>query len=39
MKVDSSTEPAIEGWFTTDESGATRLIGGKCPTCATYVFP
>ncbi len=41
-------QPAIEGWFSTDggavnptsdESGQTHLIGGKCPQCATYVFP
>lgn len=35
----ASTQPAIEGWFATDDSGATHLIGGKCAQCATYVFP
>ncbi len=35
----ASTAPAVEGWFATDESGATHLIGGKCTACATYVFP
>jgi uncharacterized OB-fold protein len=30
--------PAIEGWFTTDD-GAPHLIGGKCSTCGTIVFP
>ena len=39
MKVDSSTEPAFEGWFATDDAGDTHLIGGKCTACATYVFP
>ena len=29
--------PAVEGWFTTYEPYT--LIGGKCPTCGTYVFP
>lgn len=32
-------QPAIDGWFATDESGQTHLIGGKCPQCGTYVFP
>jgi uncharacterized OB-fold protein len=31
--------PAIDGWFDTDESGAPHLIGSRCPTCGTYVFP
>lgn len=36
----ASSEPAVEGWFATDDSGATHLIGGAtCPQCATYVFP
>lgn len=39
MIVDSPPIPAVEGWFATDESGATHLIGGKCTRCATYVFP
>jgi uncharacterized protein len=29
--------PAVEGWFTVEESP--QLIGGRCPSCATYVFP
>ncbi|OBI50970.1 benzoylsuccinyl-CoA thiolase [Mycobacterium kyorinense] len=32
-------EPAIDGWFATDASGAPHLIGAKCPQCGTYVFP
>jgi uncharacterized protein len=32
-------EPAIDGWFATDESGLPHLIGSKCPRCGTYVFP
>ena len=35
----AATQPAIDGWFSTDDTGATHLIGGKCPQCATYVFP
>jgi uncharacterized OB-fold protein len=35
----AATQPAIDGWFATDESGLPHLIGGKCPQCATYVFP
>lgn len=35
----ASSEPAVEGWFATDDSGATHLIGATCPQCATYVFP
>ena len=31
--------PAIDGWWTVDETGAAHLIGAKCPQCATYVFP
>jgi uncharacterized protein len=31
--------PAVDGWFSTDESGHAHLIGGKCPICGTYVFP
>ncbi len=37
--MSASTQPAIDGWFATDESGSTHLIGAKCPRCATYVFP
>ncbi len=34
--------PAVEGWFTVPEPGSAEhphLIGGRCPTCGTYVFP
>lgn len=37
--MSASTEPAVDGWFATDASGSTHLIGGKCPECGTYVFP
>ena len=30
--------PAIEGWFTLDES-APALLGDKCTECGTYTFP
>src|SRR3954452_11997625 len=30
--------PAVDGWFTLDES-APALLGGRCTTCGTYVFP
>jgi uncharacterized OB-fold protein len=30
--------PVIDGWFTADEDHPT-LIGAKCPSCGTYVFP
>jgi uncharacterized OB-fold protein len=29
--------PAVEGWFTLDDPP--HLIGGRCPSCGTYVFP
>jgi uncharacterized protein len=35
----TSPQPAIDGWFSTDEAGVAHLIGGKCPECGTYVFP
>ena len=35
----ASTQPAIDGWFATDGSGAPYLVGGKCHQCGTYVFP
>lgn len=35
----TSQEPAIDGWFATDEAGSPHLIGSKCPECGTYVFP
>jgi len=30
--------PAVDGWFTLDES-APALLGGRCTNCGTYVFP
>ncbi len=30
--------PAVEGWYTTDVE-APHLIGARCTTCATYIFP
>lgn len=35
----TSQEPAVDGWFATDDGGNPHLIGSKCPQCATYVFP
>jgi uncharacterized protein len=32
-------KPAIDGWFATDDAGSPHLIGSRCPTCGTYVFP
>lgn len=37
--TDTTSAPAIEGWWDHDESGSPHLIGAKCPQCATYVFP
>jgi len=31
-------EPAVEGWFTIDET-APALLGSRCTVCGTYVFP
>lgn len=31
--------PAIDGWWDFDVSGASHLIGARCPQCGTYVFP
>jgi uncharacterized OB-fold protein len=37
--------PAVEGWFTTGEAGATgeagdpALTGSRCTSCGTYFFP
>lgn len=39
MSATTETQPAVDGWWDTDESGATHLIGAKCPECGTYVFP
>jgi uncharacterized OB-fold protein len=30
--------PAVEGWFTLDET-APRLLGARCPSCRTVFFP
>jgi uncharacterized OB-fold protein len=30
--------PAVDGWFTTD-GGEPTLIGARCDTCGTYLFP
>ncbi len=30
--------PAVEGWFTLDET-APALLGGRCTSCGTYIFP
>jgi uncharacterized OB-fold protein len=30
--------PAIDGWFTTD-TDQPALIGARCETCGTYLFP
>jgi uncharacterized OB-fold protein len=35
----ASTQPAIDGWFATGESGQPHLIGARCRQCGTYVFP
>jgi uncharacterized protein len=33
-----TTVPAVEGWFTTDGERP-ALIGARCDTCGTYLFP
>ena len=33
-----SRVPIVEGWFT-DDPMSPQLIGSKCATCGTYVFP
>ncbi|OBY28969.1 zinc ribbon domain-containing protein, partial [Mycolicibacter kumamotonensis] len=35
----ASSQPAIDGWYATDDAGLPHLIGAKCPQCGTYVFP
>ncbi|WP_313674420.1 Zn-ribbon domain-containing OB-fold protein [Mycolicibacterium sp.] len=35
----SQDAPAVEGWWSVDDSGAPHLVGAKCPQCGTYVFP
>lgn len=39
MPATTRQQPAIAGWFATDESGQPHLIGSACPQCGTYVFP
>lgn len=34
-----SDAPAIDGWWSFDDSGAPHLVGATCPDCHTYVFP
>lgn len=34
-----AAQPAIDGWWSVDESGAAHLVGAKCPSCGTVVFP
>ena len=38
MTAQREQVPAIEGWFTLD-ADAPALLGGRCTTCATIVFP
>ena len=38
MPPERTRKPAIEGWFTMDESDP-RLVGTRCRTCGTYHFP
>ena len=38
MTAAKTRMPAVEGWFTMDE-GAPALLGSRCTTCGTYVFP
>lgn len=35
----SAELPAVDGWWSLDDSGAPHLIGAKCPSCGTFVFP
>ncbi|MBA0047011.1 OB-fold domain-containing protein [Mycobacterium sp. NPDC050853] len=35
----TTSAPAVDGWFDTDDAGLPHLIGGKCTQCATIVFP
>ena len=37
--TDAASQPAIDGWWSHDETGSPHLIGGKCTECGTYVFP
>jgi uncharacterized protein len=38
MPTAKTRVPAIEGWFTLDES-APALLGSKCASCGTFAFP
>jgi len=38
MSASKKTVPAVEGWFTMDDS-APRLLGTRCKKCGTYFFP
>ena len=35
----SAELPAVDGWWSLDDSGVPNLTGAKCPQCGTYVFP
>ena len=35
----SANAPAIDGWWSYDDSGVPHLVGARCPRCGTYVFP
>ena len=35
----SAELPAVDGWWSLDDSGVPNLIGATCPQCGTYVFP
>jgi uncharacterized OB-fold protein len=38
--VPASAElPAVDGWWSLDDSGVPNLVGATCPQCGTYVFP
>jgi uncharacterized OB-fold protein len=38
--VPASAElPAVDGWWSLDDSGVPHLIGAECPSCGTFVFP
>lgn len=40
MTEPASSVPAVEGWFTMPPDGTDPvLIGCRCETCGTYVFP
>ena len=38
MPVRKERVPAVEGWFTMDPDEP-RLLGGRCTSCGTVVFP